>query len=148
MKTLSSVNRFAKAVKAQMAIAIAFFLAVGSVLVVSTAPAMAAVGTDASRVAPGSQAAAEVVQDRAKREADRMLGAGTSNKVEGAIEGTVGKAKRQANDFGTQVEGAAEQAEGKVKRDVGRAKSTAETATDKAGDAGESLIDSIKDFFN
>ncbi|WP_346292365.1 CsbD family protein [Sphaerothrix gracilis] len=151
MKTFNLASSFVKAVQKQLAIAFAVLLVAGS-LFVSAAPVTAAVGADASRVAPGSKAAADVVQERAKRETDRMLGAGTSDKVEGAVEGTVGKAKRQAgdqfDDFGTQVEGAAEQAEGRVKRDIGRAKGAAAEASDKAEDAGESLIDNIKDFFN
>ncbi|NJL88079.1 MAG: CsbD family protein [Leptolyngbyaceae cyanobacterium SM1_1_3] len=152
MKTPNLINcpvsRIISAVRAKLAIAFALLLAVGSVLVVSASPAVAAVGTDASRVAPGSPAAAEVVQERAKREFNEKLGAGTSDKVEGTLEDTVGKAKRQLGDFGTEMDGTTDRVEGQMKQTMGRAKDAADRAGDKAEDAGESLIDNIKDFFN
>ena len=47
-------------------------------------------------MAVGSQKAADVVNERAAAELDRVSGAGTSDKLGGTVQETVGKAKRGA----------------------------------------------------
>lgn len=91
--------------------------------------------------ATNSDQAAEVVQDRAEREFDRMSGAGTADQIKGKAREAVGKAQRQ---FGNEVEGTANQVRGKAQQDIGRTKQ----AADEAEDSAESLVDKAKDFFN
>lgn len=86
-----------------------------------------------SALAVGSEAAGEVVNERAAAELDRVAGAGTSDKLGGAVQETVGKVKRGAADLkdtldidtaGTKLEGTADELKGKAKRgaaDIGDA---------------------------
>ncbi|MGB3294204.1 MAG: CsbD family protein [Phormidesmis sp.] len=114
-------------------------------------------------IAVGSQAAADVVNERAAAEVDRMAGAGTSDQLEGAAQKTVGKMKRglgevtgQADDSlsgkldsaGQKIEGRTDELKGKVKRDVGRTKGAAAEAGDDIEDTAGGVMESIKDFFN
>ncbi len=78
-----------------------------------------------SALAVGSEAAGEVVNERAAAELDRMAGAGTSDKLSGVVDETVGKAKRGVADIkdtldidttGAKLEGAADELKGKAKR--------------------------------
>ena len=78
-----------------------------------------------SALAVGSEAAGEVVNERAAAELDRVAGAGTSDRLGGAVQETVGKVKRGAADVkdtfdtdtaGTKLEGAADELKGKAKR--------------------------------
>jgi uncharacterized protein YjbJ (UPF0337 family) len=92
----------------------------------------------------GSQSAADVVNSRAAAELDRVSGAGTSDKLEGAAQETAGKVKRGING----VNGSADQVEGKVKRDVGRAKGAAADAGEDIKEGANGMVESIKDFFN
>ena len=116
-----------------------------------------------SAIAVGSQAAADVVNERASAELDRMAGAGTSDQLEGAAQKTVGKVKRGVGEVTGQVDdsfsgkvdsatqqagGAADELKGKVKRDVGRAKGAAADAGEEAKDTAGGVVESIKDFFN
>lgn len=108
--------------------------------------------------AVGSQAAADVVSDRAATELDRVAGAGTSDQLEGAARDVVGKAKRDVgrvqdkvddlDGLGNRVEGAADSVRGKVQRDVGRTKSAASDLGDDVEDKANSLVDSVKDLFD
>ncbi len=116
-----------------------------------------------SAIAVGSQAAADVANERAAAELDRMAGAGTSDQLEGATQKTVGKFKRgvgevtgQADDSfsgkldstAQKAEGATDELKGAVKRDVGRAKGAAAEAGDDIKDTAGGVVESIKDFFN
>ncbi len=116
-----------------------------------------------SAIAVGSQAAADVVNERAAAELDRMSGAGTSDQLEGAAQKTVGKVKRgvgevtgQADDSlsgkfdsaAQKTEGAADELTGKVKRSMGQAKGAAADAGDDIEDTAGGVVESIKDFFN
>ncbi len=109
-----------------------------------------------SAMAVGSEAAGAVVNERAAAELDRMAGAGTSDKLEGAVQGAVGKAKRAAADIGdvdvdslgNKLDGATDELAGKVKRDVGRTKSAAADAGDDVEESAEGFVESIKDFFD
>lgn len=106
--------------------------------------------------AVGSERAGEIVNERAANEVDRMVGEGTSDKIEGAVDGAVGTLKRKASDVGDlnvdkaarKLDGAADEAKGKVKRDVGRAKAAAAEANDDLEEASEGIVESIKEFFD
>ena len=107
-------------------------------------------------MAVGSKAAGAVVTERAANELDRVAGAGTSDKIEGTVQETVGSAKRAAADLGdvdvdsmgNKLDGKTDELAGKVKRDVGRAKSAAADLGDEAEDQAEGFVESIKDFFD
>ena len=102
--------------------------------------------------AVGSEKAGEIVQDRAATELDRTVGSGTADRIEGAARQAKGKVQRNfgdtTDDLGNRVEGAGSELKGKVQRDVGRAKSGASDMGDDLEDAADSVVDSVKDFFN
>lgn len=103
----------------------------------------------------GSEDAAAIVNDRAATELDRTLGAGTSDQLEGLVDSTAGKVKRDIGRIGgdldkavNQIDGATDQLKGKVERDIGRAKSAADDASNDIEDVGEGIVESIKNFFD
>ena len=102
--------------------------------------------------AVGSSDAAGVMQDRAASEVDRTVGSGTVDQLEGAARQAKGKVQRNfgdaTDDLGTRIEGAGSELKGKVQRDVGRTKSKASDVGDDLEDAADSVVDSVKDFFN
>ncbi len=107
--------------------------------------------------AVGSQAAADVINERAAAELDRVSGAGTSDQLEGAVDSTVGKAKRSIgraedsvdlNSAADRLDGATDQLKGKVKSDIGQAKGATADAAEDVEDAAGGVVESIKDFFN
>ncbi|MGB3669216.1 MAG: hypothetical protein WBG63_06945 [Phormidesmis sp.] len=117
----------------------------------------------ADSVGVGSDKAGDVMLDRAAKELDRTAGAGTSDFVEGAVDGSVGKVKRgfgeakgqlddslegQLEGAANRVEGATDQLKGKAKRDAGRLKGKASDAGDDIEESTESIVDAVKDFFN
>ncbi|MEM9925654.1 MAG: CsbD family protein [Cyanobacteria bacterium P01_D01_bin.50] len=79
---------------------------------------------------------------------DTVLGAGTSDKIEGKAEQAVGNVKQNIGKISGQVEGLAKQAQGRAKEDIGRTKDTAEDVADKIEDTTESTADGILDFFS
>jgi len=112
-------------------------------------------------MAVGSQKAADVVNERAAAELDRVSGAGTSDKLGGTVQETVGKAKRGAanltdgfdNSLGdkldsaaNKLDGATDEVAGKVKRDVGKAKGAAANAADDVEETSKGFVESVKDF--
>ncbi len=111
-------------------------------------------------IAVGSEAAGAVVNERAAAELDRMSGAGTSDQLEGAVQGAVGNIKRGAANLsdkvngpdldsaGNRLDGATDELAGKVKRDVGRAKSAADDLGNDAEDKAEGFVESVKGFFD
>lgn len=110
-----------------------------------------------SAQAVGSDEAAAVINERASNELDRTLGAGTSDQLEGTVDGAIGNVKRSIGQVGdnldldkaaSQLDGAADQLKGKIKRDVGRAKSAAAEAGDDIEDTSEGIVESIKDLFD
>lgn len=109
-------------------------------------------GWVSSANAVGSERAAEIMQDRAASELNRVAGSGTADRLEGAARETKGKVKRNlgdaADDLGTSLDGASSELKGKVQRDVGKAKSKASNVGDDLEDAADSVVDSVKDFFN
>ena len=107
--------------------------------------------------AVGSQAAADVVNERAAAELDRVAGDGAANQVEGAVDGAVGTVKRgvgatkdalDIDSSADKVDGATDQLKGKVKRDIGQTQGAAAEAADDVEDTADGVFDSIKDFFN
>lgn len=107
--------------------------------------------------AVGSQEAAEVVNERAAAELDRVAGTGTSDQIEGAVDGAIGSAKRQVNkagdvlnttDITDRVDAATDELSGKVKRDVGRTKAAASELGDEVEQSADSVVDAIKEFFD
>ena len=117
-------------------------------------------GAMQSAMAVGSEAAGAVVNERAAAELDRVAGAGTSDQLEGAVQGAVGSVKRGAADLsdkidgadldslGNRLDGATDELAGKVKRDVGRTKSAADDLGDDVEESAEGFVESIKDFFD
>lgn len=117
----------------------------------------------ADSVGVGSQKAADIMQERAANELDRMAGKGSSDRVEGALEGAAGKAQRgigrakgelndglgdQLESAADRVEGAANQLKGKLKRDTGRVKGKVSDLGDDIEEAAENAVDSIKETFD
>ena len=117
----------------------------------------------ADSIGVGSEKAGDVMLDRAAKELDRTAGAGTSDFVEGAVDESVGTAKRgfgeakgQLDDSlegrlegaASRVEGATDQLKGKAKRDVGQLKGKASDVGDDVEDSAEGIVDAVKDFFN
>ena len=102
--------------------------------------------------AVGSEKAAEIMQDRAAAEVDRMAGKGTVDEYTGAAKATAGKAQRglgnATDDMGIQLDGAGKELKGKVQRDLGRAKGKAADLGEDIEDSADSVVDSIKDFFD
>ena len=73
---------------------------------------------------------------------------GVANQIEGKMEQGVGTAKRNLGKVTGQTEGALEQAKGQVKEGIGTAENKLDDAQDNVEDTSESLIDSVKDFFD
>lgn len=92
----------------------------------------------ADSVGVGSEKAADIMRDRAASELDRMAGEGTSDQLEGAVQGSVGKATDNTVD----------QAKGKVKRDIGRLKGAAADAEDSLEDAAKGAANAVKDLLD
>lgn len=77
---------------------------------------------------------------------------GVGNQVEGKVDKGVGTVKRAAGDatdnYSTEIKGAAQQVRGDVKQGLGTAENKLDDAKNTAEDTSESLIDSVKDFFD
>ena len=88
-------------------------------------------------VAVGSEKAGAVMNERAAAELDRMSGVGTSDKLKGAVQENVGKAKRgvaratdglddslggKLGNATDRMSGAADELKGKVNRNIGEDK--------------------------
>ncbi|WP_156119791.1 hypothetical protein [Leptolyngbya sp. KIOST-1] len=91
--------------------------------------------------------AGDIVQQRAEREFDSKTGAGTANQLEGRAQEEFGKAQRQVDRAVGGTDGLGNQVQGRAQRETGRAQGAVEDAADAAQDAGESFVDSVKDFF-
>ncbi|RZM78660.1 CsbD family protein [Leptolyngbya iicbica] len=89
--------------------------------------------------------AADVIQDRAEQEFDRMAGEGSVNQIKGKAREDLGRVQRQ---FGDDIEGAAQQAKGKAQKDIGRTQAAADQAADAAQERAENVVDKVKDFFD
>ncbi|MGB3202819.1 MAG: CsbD family protein [Nodosilinea sp.] len=91
--------------------------------------------------------AGDIVQERAEREFDNKVGAGTANQIEGRAQEEIGKAQRKIDRATGGTDGLGNQVEGRVQREAGRAQGAVEDAADAAQESGESFVDSVKDFF-
>ena len=76
---------------------------------------------------------------------------GISNQIEGKVQKDIGTKRRAVGDIldnpTEQAKGALTQAKGKAKQDIGTTQNKLDEAGDKVENASESLIDSVKDFF-
>lgn len=88
------------------------------------------------------------LDSRAKSDVDQVVGAGTSDQLEGYAQQAKGELEKSAGKVAGQIEGAAEQAQGRAKTDIGKVKGAVEDATDAAQDAGGDLVEDVKDFFD
>lgn len=82
-----------------------------------------------------------------KTELDRIVGVGTSDRLEGEAEQATGKAQRQVGKISGQAEGTTKQIQGQTKETVGKAKSAIEEAQSEVEEKSEDFIDSVKNFF-
>ena len=77
---------------------------------------------------------------------------GVSNQVEGKVEEGLGSARRATGDltdnYKQEAKGAAQQLKGKSKQGLGSAENKLDDTKDTLEDKSESLIDSVKDFFD
>lgn len=76
---------------------------------------------------------------------------GINNQIQGKVEKDFGTARRNIGDLtddnSEEIKGGLQQAKGKVTQGVGAAKNKLGDTKNKAEDKSESLIDSVKDFF-
>jgi uncharacterized protein YjbJ (UPF0337 family) len=81
-----------------------------------------------------------------------MSTAGIQDQVEGAVDKSVGTAKRAIGDMrddpAQEMEGAIQQTKGGAKLNLGDAKNKLDSAEDTVENKTESIIDSVKDFFD
>ena len=78
---------------------------------------------------------------------DRIVGAGTSNQIEGKVDQAIGKTQEELGNTRGRVEGSAKQFEGQMEENIGKAKGMVEKAAYDAEDKSENLIESVKSFF-
>lgn len=78
---------------------------------------------------------------------DNVVGAGTTNQVQGQIEESLGGAKRQLDKTTGQADGVAKQVTGRAQKDIGRTQQAAEETAESIEDSAEGFVDSVKDFF-
>lgn len=91
---------------------------------------------------------ANVAMSHAADEVDRIVGEGTSDRIEGKVKSDIGTVERSVGKVSGQVEGVTKQVEGKVKSDIGRTQAATENARDNVEDAAEGFIDSVKELFD
>lgn len=73
---------------------------------------------------------------------------GVSDQVEGKAKEDIGTVQRNVGKVTGQAQGALKQAQGKAQKDIGTVKNKLDDAGDKAEDASESFVDTVKNFFN
>ena len=78
---------------------------------------------------------------------DKVLGAGTTDKIQGKVEQDIGTVERNLGEIKGQAKGAAKQIEGRAKQDIGEVKSRMDEASSDLEEASESAMDAIKHFF-
>lgn len=81
-------------------------------------------------------------------EAHAATATGVADRIEGAVDKNVGQAKQNFGKVSGQTEGALQEAKGNIEEGVGTAKNKLDEAGDNIEDTSESLIDSVKDFFD
>lgn len=85
---------------------------------------------------------------KGKSALDKLVGAGTSNQIEGKVDQAIGKTKEELGNTRQRVEGAAQKLEGQTEENIGKAQNAAEKAAYEAEDKSENLIESVKSFFD
>ena len=89
----------------------------------------------------------ETLQDKAEAVVD-SIAPGTAKQVEGKVQKDIGTVQRALGDGGDDLSGAAKQVAGRAKQDIGRTQSATADLREDAKEEAESLIDSVKDFFD
>ncbi|PZO10360.1 MAG: hypothetical protein DCF25_20645 [Leptolyngbya foveolarum] len=105
-------------------------------------------GWVSSANAVGSEKAAEIMQDRAASELDRMAGEKSDDVLKEAARNTAKTGGTDAFNAGSDLDEAGRKLKGSVKRDARKAKSKAADIGDDIEDAAGSVMDSVKDLFN
>lgn len=73
---------------------------------------------------------------------------GVSDQVEGKAKEDIGTVERNVGKVTGQAQGALKQAQGKAQKDIGTVKNKLDDAGDRAEDASENFVDTVKNFFN
>ena len=133
-----------KSVIAVGSLAVALFISMPGL---GTAPAVAAPVSSSHSLLAVSPTAKDLDR-KAKSDVDSLVGAGTSDQLEGYTQQAKGLVQEKTGDLASQAEGIAEQVQGRAKTDIGQVKGAVEDATDAVEDKGETLIDNVKDFFD
>ena len=135
-----NIRAIAQAVKSSLCIGLTALLFCAGLVFSNVQPAVA------------GNKAANVVQNRAEQELDRVAGAGTADQIKGRAEADLGRVQREVgqatDDVGSRAKGVAKQVEGRATKDIGRTQSAAENAADQIEDTSEGFIDSVKDLFD
>ncbi len=87
----------------------------------------------------GSSGLGNQVKGRAQQDIGR---------TQSAIDDVSRKAERKANRDAGKVDATAQQVKGRAKQDIDRTQRAAEKTGNKVGDAAESAVDKVKNFFN
>ncbi|MGB7414596.1 MAG: CsbD family protein [Thermosynechococcaceae cyanobacterium] len=85
---------------------------------------------------------------KAKSDLDSTVGAGTSNKLEGAVQEATGTVQSKIGNAQNRAEGTAKKLDGRAKRDVGQVQGTAEDIGSEVQDAAKGITDSVKGLLN
>ncbi|MDJ0694183.1 CsbD family protein [Mastigocoleus sp. MO_188.B34] len=87
------------------------------------------------------------LKQKAKGNFDKVLGAGSSDKLEGNVEQAVGNTQQNLGKVTGQSKGLAKQVEGRAKQDIGRTKDAAQDLASDIENKTDNAVDSIRDFF-
>ncbi|MGB3767314.1 MAG: hypothetical protein WA947_12205 [Phormidesmis sp.] len=98
--------------------------------------------------AVGSEKAAEIMQDRAAAELDRMGGEKSDDVLKEAARSTARTGGTSTFDADSDLDEAGQKLKSDAKRNVRKAKSKAAELGDDVGDAADNIVDSVKDLFN
>lgn len=101
-----------------------------------------------SASAVGSEKAAEIMQERAARELDRMAGEKSDDVLKEAARNTARNGGRDTFDADLDLDEAGRKLKGDVKRGASKARSKAARLGEDLEDAADSAVDSVKDLFD
>ncbi len=105
-------------------------------------------GWVSSANAVGSEKAAEIMQDRAAAELDRMAGEKSDDVFKEAARSTAKNGGTDAFNSGSDLDEAGRKLKGNVKQDARKAKSKAADIGEGIEEAAGNVVDSVKDLFN
>ncbi|KST69978.1 CsbD family protein [Mastigocoleus testarum] len=88
------------------------------------------------------------LKQKAKSDFDKVLGAGSSDKLEGNVEQAVGNAQQNLGKVTGQAKGVTKRVEGRAKQDIGRTKDAAQDLASDVENKTDNAVDNIRDFFN